>query len=114
MSYCLTISIRENPYNGSIPFLSVDINTKWVYVLSEDPELLHSFKEAIEQMTPHEYLRYITIEILETNSLNDGARIRNGIDEMEYENDQFYLEGIVNNGRYYSLPEFDISIWRWW
>lgn len=85
-------------------------NCPYVYALSFDLEVLQQFLDRLIKWTPKKYLKYLTIEICD---LTEDIKRRNLMDHP-YLVDVFYLEGIINNGKYFDLNGFTEEVWNWW
>lgn len=118
MLKCLSVTIKENlleglPQNGQ-SFLNQMKNIKWIYVLSENEDLLLKFKEKIQSYTPEEYLKHMEIVIDNVSDLGEYTLCKN-IMRKAHEQDVFHLESVCNNcvmSDKYKLEDFTEEIWR--
>jgi hypothetical protein len=118
MFYYLSITILGNPHNSDSPyysFLCQATHIKWIYVLSDDQNLLQMYKNKLETMTPTEVLSNISIDIGQVDHLDDVTKMRNKLAQKKYKNDFFYPEGIVNvcdKSEKYLIDDFTETIWK--
>jgi hypothetical protein len=119
MLKCLSITIfdslqEDSLYNSKTFFKIQRKNIKWIYVLSENIDLLTEFKEKLESYTPKKHLKHMEIGIDNVSDLTAETWVSNRM-HRTYERDKFHLESVCNDdprSDKYTINEFTAEIWR--